>query len=1160
MIGDLPEFLALNAQFETLRCWLMPAIYARLQAGLGEFLTELRPAVALFLRFQGIDYALDGAAAQLDAYVRWTQGVLSRYAGTLLQITIGDKGSYLYATFGAPTAHEDDARRTAMAAIELLSPPQATGIVATQIGISQGVMRVGTYGGPTRRTYGVQGREANLAARLMQQAAPGEILVSGRVRAASTAIPGVSQVDIFDVEPLVPVYLKGLPDPVPVFRLASERGQAVQLTEPLYRLPIVGRAAELGLAGDRLAQALQGHGQIIGITAEAGIGKSRLVAEVIRLARRNGLRVFGGACQSYGTTTTYLVWGPIWQGFFELNLAWSHHRQERWLAGQIQNLAPTRLEAIPLLGPLLGLSLPENDFTRTLEPQFRQSALHELLLECVRAAAREAHEEGTGLLFVLEDLHWIDAASHDLLEQLAQEIADLPVLIVLAYRPPELLRLPSARVEALLHFTRVALAPLSDNESQQVIHAKLAQLLPDRQGAVPRTLIDRVIAQAQGNPFYLAELLHYLRDRGIDPWDGAAVAALELPASLHTLVLSRIDQRSERQRATLKVASVVGRQFLFAWLHGAYPALGSAEQLRADLNELADLDLTPLDTPEPELSYLFKHIVTHDVAYDSLTTQAQARLHEQLARYLERLDADRFVDLLAFHYGRSGLRDKTLHYLERAAQKAQRGYANEVALSYYRAALALEERWQWRQAEAEALHILGRREEEQTALLALEQLLDAAIFTVAYLWGQYHEALGSYPDAQAAGERALAAAQLSGTLVDQARSLALLGLIARRQGDYERAKDWYMAALALFPQEAFAGDAEAQALAQSLNGLGIVQRQQGNFAEARASYERAGQVCTLSNDLRGQADSLNGLGVTAYYQRDLVAALAYHHQALGIRQMIGDRAGQGISLLNLAQVNCDSGTYGQAEQYYLAALAIQQAVGNRWEEVNIWNGLGVLHQELGNLSEAKSYLQRGLALSREIGDSAGEAYLLSNLGLAVRDEGDLALAEALLNQGLALAQQQDDSFQVSFFMSYLASVSLRAGSFTQAGERAQQALAMRQALGLTLRTTADLTTLAAASLAIGAIDQALDYANQALAILDACRGEGPEFPQEDYAICARVLSAAGQHEAAQQASQMAYRLVMARATKITDPVLRQSFLEHVPGNRAIVAAHGSVGS
>src|SRR5262245_55587284 len=202
------------AESETRR-WVLPAVYERLQAGGGEFLTELRPAVALFLRFTGIRFEDDPAAsAKLDAYVRWVQAVVSRYEGTLLQLTIGDKGSYLYAAFGAPLAHEDDTARAAAAALELRAPPGTLSFVGDpQIGLSRGRMRTGSYGGSTCRTYGVLGDEVNLAARLMQNARPGQILVSrGAQQAIASRFAWVS---------LSPLSVKGKSEPVALFELMA---------------------------------------------------------------------------------------------------------------------------------------------------------------------------------------------------------------------------------------------------------------------------------------------------------------------------------------------------------------------------------------------------------------------------------------------------------------------------------------------------------------------------------------------------------------------------------------------------------------------------------------------------------------------------------------------------------------------------------------------------------------------------------------------------------------------------------------------------------------------------------------------------------------------------------------------------------------------------
>ena len=301
-----------------LKSWLLPPVYDRLMNGMGEFLTELRPTVALFLRFAGIDYDVDPEAqSKLDTYLQAVQRILTRYDSYLMQLTIGDKGSHFYVSFGAPLAHEDDAIRALAAALELRDL-QMDFISEVQIGVSQGLTRTGACGGIFRRTYSTIGDAVNMAARLMQNAPLGQVLVNQNIRKAT--------LDNFTWEELPPLLVKGKSLPVTVLRLIDvQERHGIRLHEPKYALPMVGRAVELALVEKKLDLALRGHGQIVGITAEAGMGKSRLLAEVIRLAKGRNVLGYGGECQSYGTSTTYLVWQDIWRGFF--NLA----RPGRWL-------------------------------------------------------------------------------------------------------------------------------------------------------------------------------------------------------------------------------------------------------------------------------------------------------------------------------------------------------------------------------------------------------------------------------------------------------------------------------------------------------------------------------------------------------------------------------------------------------------------------------------------------------------------------------------------------------------------------------------------------------------------------------------------------------------------------------------------------------------
>jgi class 3 adenylate cyclase len=233
-----------TTEIDTLRPWLLPPVFERLHLGLGEFLADFRPVVTLFLRFSGIEYDQDEkAGVKLDAYIRWVQAVITRYDGNLIQLTIGDKGSYLCAAFGAPIVHEDDSVRAVSAALELRNPPPELAFAGrNQIGLAQGVMRAGAYGSPARRTYGVMSDEINLSARLMQAAAPGQILAS---QETSDATAGQ-----YLWESLPDMRLKGKAEPVAVSSLVGpvlqhkSRFQSIE-----YSLPWSGAGRSWSASG-----------------------------------------------------------------------------------------------------------------------------------------------------------------------------------------------------------------------------------------------------------------------------------------------------------------------------------------------------------------------------------------------------------------------------------------------------------------------------------------------------------------------------------------------------------------------------------------------------------------------------------------------------------------------------------------------------------------------------------------------------------------------------------------------------------------------------------------------------------------------------------------------------------------------------------------------
>ena len=609
---------------DLVRPWLLPAVYERLRAGRGEFLTELRPAIPVFLRFSGIDYDNDAdAAGKLDEFVRGAQKIMSGYGGNVLQLTLGDKGAYLYGVFGSPIAHEDDAARAAAAALELRDLEKTTAAREIQIGVTRGTLRSGTYGHPMRRTFVCLGDEVNLSARLMSAAPPQHIYVSERIQ--------VGAGDAFIWDRLPDMMVKGKSQPVAVFALGGslERASRRKLR---FELRLVGRVAELAWLNAGLAEALTHHGRILGLAAEAGMGKSRLVAEWVRSARRRGIFVAFGECQAFGTNTGYFVWREIWRRLLRLEDDASPAAQIRQLESELADIDPSLVARSPLLGAVVGLEIPDTDLTRSFDPKLRKASLEDLLTRCLRA--RAATEP---LVIVIEDGHWIDELSRDLLQVLTRASSGLRLVFVLAYRPAET---PGGGlgVQRLGNFAEMALDRLDDADAGEIVRSKLEQLLGHGQQPSAE-LVELVTARADGNPLYIEELVSYIAGQHIDPHDRGALERVTLPESLQTLVLSRIDTIPEDARRSMKVASVIGRLFLAPMLPGAYDELGTLDEVLGHLETLRAADLVGLDR-EADLAYLFKHVVTQEVAYESMPFTFRSMLHRRIGRYIEDLDPD----------------------------------------------------------------------------------------------------------------------------------------------------------------------------------------------------------------------------------------------------------------------------------------------------------------------------------------------------------------------------------------------------------------------------------------------------------------------------------------------------------------------------------------
>ena len=1169
---------------DQIRPWVLPEVFAYIQSGQGEFLTELRPAVALFVGFEGLNYDDEQAGARLDMLVRHVQDILAEYDGTLLQLTMDNKGSYLYIAFGAPTAHENNVTRAAAAALKLRQLPQEiASIQSVRMGMSQGLMRTGGYGGATRRTYGVLGEDVNLAVRLMQHAQAGQILVSESIWQENND---------FRWESLPALHVKGKQTSVlPAQLLAWREQNILDLSHTTTALPMVGRLAELALLQEKLALVRQGQGQIVSIVGEAGLGKSRLLAEILQSI--GDLTHYGGECQSYGTHSAYLVWQPIWRAFFGLDAATSTAEQLRVVEQTLTQINPDFIQRLPLLDTILNISIPENNLTSATEAKMRKTLRETLLVECIRVRAKTSP-----LILILEDLHWSDPLSLDLLEAIGQAIESLPVLILLAHRPQTergAETLPS--LSQVAWYTSIRLIELAPNDTERLIASRLRSF--GLTETVPAKLVNRLLARTQGNPFYIEELLNYQHDRGLDPSDDSIWEEGNLPDSLHSLILSRIDQLSHHQQITIKAASIIGRFFRAQWLYEYYPSLNTIQSAN-DLKTLDHLDFIMQDTPEPQLAYLFKHVITQEVAYENLAYATRANMHELFASYLEQIageDVGPFLDLLAYHYDRSDNLPKRREYLRRAAIAAQRALANETALSYIDRALALtpeadySERFALLATREMAYHIVGNRDAQKQDVMTIAKLADALNDNQkqaqAALQLSRFYLRSDPPGAVAAAQNALKWAELGGTDEQQVNADWLWGRALWQQGKYSESRPHYEKALAMAEKAQL-----MMWVGASLDALGTLELYDGNYENAQSYLERALQFASEIGNPTQKAACFYNLGEVAYLRGDFVGAQAYYEQAFQVYHSINFQSNEGRNLCRIGNMFVEQrGDYEQAVIYTQQALLLAQQLNDSIGEIGALHGLSMIDLAKNNYEDARTQAEQGLSICRSIGFKYFEGMCLVNLGMVADELGDYPLALEHHQQALSILREIGEPSLTSQILIEMGRVFYHWGKYESALEHNQQALTITKDK-IKLTETRALISQGHILMELGDLDQSLTFYQQALDLvqgtsLPACYSKQAQtglvsiaFARGDivqaqtgldeilkylstdrlstidespwiYLICYRILTALDDPRS-KSTLEAAHTLLQSIGTQIKDETLQVSFLQNVRFNHEII--------
>jgi class 3 adenylate cyclase/tetratricopeptide (TPR) repeat protein len=934
---------------------------------------ERRVVTMLFCDVKGST----AAAEQVDPEV-WTgimNGVFEymirpiyKYEGLVPRLM----GDAILAFFGAPIAHEDDPQRAVLAGLEIQEgiKPYMEEIRARhglefglRVGINTGLVVVGEIGSDLRMEYTAIGDAINLAARMEQTAAVGTIQISEETRKLVAPF--------FELESLGEVEIKGKAEPVKTFRVLGEKARRGNLRGiDGLSSPLVGREAQLRALSKQLGQLEKGGGSIVSVIGEAGLGKSTLISEFRKSSDARACTWLKGDALSYARSISYFPWRQV--------IRQSIHAHEGDSPAQVREKIRYTCDCCSLPGgdiPFLEAMLAvESNESLQVITGYQGDALVQRIVEATRGYFCGLAGESP-LVILFDDLHWADEASLNLLLNLADLVNDQKILFICLSRPDKQAAswdvMQKLETQSGGRYHSIQLHPLLAEQTE----ALLTNLLGMQ--SLPKSMHDLIVEKAEGNPFFIEELIRSLietrqivRENG----DWKAVngdAKIHLPASLRGVLSARIDRLPETTRHVLQNASVIGRSFdlrvlrRLTNLNGAFDA-----QIKA-------LQEASLIEPAHE-EYSFRHVLLQEAAYDSILVKKRVELHKQIGQALEELQTDRieeFAPILARHFY-TAQDERSLKYDLLAGDKAARLYANaEAAVHYTRAlevakhlrretndvtqifsklggALELSGRYEQALATYDELQLFGRERLDRS--IEMKALLAKA--TIYSIFSQMHNsALGE--------QMLLEALEISNEIGDRATqaklnwNLMITHLFSKRFGPALKHGQ-----LAL-PLARESGDREQ--LAFVLNDLCRLYTCMGRFEEARTSIHEARELWKSLDHQVMLADSYGSEAEALLNSGKFDESLEYTQKGLAIVETIDNLWGQSYQRMLIAFVYLEKGQFSKCMPLALQSTEAADQAGLIASSIGVRSELGLAYVYCGALDQGLKLIERAYQVAQE---------------------------------------------------------------------------------------------------------------------------------------------------------------------------------------------------
>ncbi|GEM_PF-4063221 len=1015
----------------------------------------------------------DSAAAIVQTH----GGVINRFAG-----------DEMVALFGIPTSHEDDFVRAVRVASALhaqmreLRPAIESRIgqaISLQSGINTGAI-VAQWRDDDERKYEITGSAFQIAALLAAQAEAGEILIGPEQQRLVAPF--------FETEACAPVALKGKAQSITPYRVRGESGLQTRLeaAERVGLTPYTGRENELKTLQDCLAKARRGEGQFVAVVGEAGAGKSRLLLELRRELDREASKLVQGRCQAHGGNIPYLPFVESLRNILQFRENDSPASLlEKAVAG-IGAIDPNLKDFMPLYLHLLSIQSEAYPLPKHLQGEELRLAMLEGLCAIFTLSATRGPT-----VMLLEDWHWADEASHEVLKQLAEMVSTYHLLVVATYRPESALAWSN-----LSHHTLISLGPLEVSSSLRIIKSVLgAESFPEELGK-------RIHERTGGNPFFLEEICQTLVEEGtLKVEQGQAILAgslekLHLPDTVEAVIRARLDRLDHEAKELLCLAAVVGREFNREILQRN---LADDAHLLRSLETLKALGLIQQIRVLPEATFRFKHALTQEVAYESLLQHQRKTLHGLVGKAIEELHPDRLEEhweVLAHHFSQAENWQKAVHYGRASAQKAG---------EFPEALNLLEKTRQWLSKLSEDpqrqetlidillqqerfCETLGERERQQRIINELLALLEPAqdharlamvycrqgeLYTLLNRFDAAEEVLskslhlsrdlsdpvgermalrslgflywhqGRNEEAVASNEAALAIDRQRGDALVIAADLNNLGSLWRHLGDHDRALKYLEEALAIYEVKP-----EVVLQASTLHMVGNIHRELGDDNKALLYIQRALDLCVQHRLVISQSFCLTSIANIYWEQGKIEDSLRVNKEAVDLNRKTRYADGLAHSLRMMGEALLALERYAESLPHLREGAVLFAQLADHQTEARMWSKVAGICEREKNYSEAKAAWAKARELRKRGNNGTGELEALEGQARVSRlIESDPVLILQYYREALALAEKMQDRAKEASLLNSTGIVEWNRGEYDLALQHYEKALGIFRELG-----------------------------------------------------------------------------------------------------------------